>query len=430
MIAGGICKYGLSNLVFCSGIQNNFSYKQFLLFMKNDKIKIRDENKLENNLIFQQDNAACHTSKDSKYAIEILFGKDFIEWPPNSPDLSPIENVWAILKSKLEKRNIKNLDDLRVNILDIWSKFPVSLCEKLCNKFDEKLKYIEEFKGQRINREILEKIKKEKKGDQIINEDDEWVSVKRDNKFRIVFNDNIVKQLKSRFIKQINKQKKYKLELYDSENAKLKKGEKSNEKFFNKKDFNKIIVEKRNIIIDYYDKMQKEVNELSEKEFIIKYLNQENDENIKNLMSSNLNNKFGFDEVSTNISNKLEEILQDEEDEENQRIEEIINNAINEGKKRRVKKYIDNKIKINNFFPYEPKKMKRNNDFNKINEIESESKEIFHILNEITSLNENIKKYRKKNKEKGSEIGIEADLDEGEEKNEENEDDISIMKIE
>ena len=36
MIAGGVCKYGLSNLVFCSGIQNNYSYKQFLLYMKNE----------------------------------------------------------------------------------------------------------------------------------------------------------------------------------------------------------------------------------------------------------------------------------------------------------------------------------------------------------------------------------------------------------
>ena len=36
MIAGGICRYGLSNLIFYSGTQNNFSYKQFLLFMKKD----------------------------------------------------------------------------------------------------------------------------------------------------------------------------------------------------------------------------------------------------------------------------------------------------------------------------------------------------------------------------------------------------------
>ena len=93
-------------------------------------------------------------------SIEILFGKNTIDWPPNSPDLSPIENVWAILKEKLSKRNIKNLDDLRENILDVWIKFPISLCEKLCSKFNDKIKYIIDNDGKRINKEILDKIKK------------------------------------------------------------------------------------------------------------------------------------------------------------------------------------------------------------------------------------------------------------------------------
>ena len=99
--------------------------------MKKDIDKIKEENNITN-LYFQQDNAACHVSQESKAVIEVLFGKNYIEWPPNSPDLSPIENVWAILKEKLSRRDIKNFDDLRENILDIWIKFPVSLCEKLC----------------------------------------------------------------------------------------------------------------------------------------------------------------------------------------------------------------------------------------------------------------------------------------------------------
>ena len=64
MIAGGICHYGLTNLVFCSGTQNNFSYKQFLLFMKKDLDKFKEDNELKNDILFQQDNAACLTSYD------------------------------------------------------------------------------------------------------------------------------------------------------------------------------------------------------------------------------------------------------------------------------------------------------------------------------------------------------------------------------
>ena len=102
-----------------------------------DKFKI--DNELEYDILFQQDNAACHTSYESKAVNKVLFDKNCIKWPPNSSDLSPIENVWAILKEKLSKRKIRNLDDLRDNILDIWTKFLTSLCKKLCEQYDKKL---------------------------------------------------------------------------------------------------------------------------------------------------------------------------------------------------------------------------------------------------------------------------------------------------
>ena len=40
MVAGGISRYGLSNLVFCSGAMNNINYKQFLVFLKKDMEEI------------------------------------------------------------------------------------------------------------------------------------------------------------------------------------------------------------------------------------------------------------------------------------------------------------------------------------------------------------------------------------------------------
>ena len=91
IIAGGISKYGLSQFVFCSGIQNIFSYKQFLLFIKEDMDKIKKDKNLENNLLFQQDNASCHKSRESMEALEVIFGKDKIWLPANPPDI--INNI-------------------------------------------------------------------------------------------------------------------------------------------------------------------------------------------------------------------------------------------------------------------------------------------------------------------------------------------------
>ena len=130
MVAGGICKEGLSNLVFCSGKMNNFSYKQFLLFLKQDIEQLKKQYKLSKDLLFQQENASYHKSRESLEVIEVLFGENKIWWPADSPNLSPIETVW-VLKLELTKRSNKNLHELRDNVLDIWAKFPNELCSKI-----------------------------------------------------------------------------------------------------------------------------------------------------------------------------------------------------------------------------------------------------------------------------------------------------------
>ena len=72
-------------------------------------------NKFGNKSIMQQDNAPPHVSK-----LTATFFKNKIKtlkWPPHSPDLSPIENVWKMLKGVTYTSNsFKNLEELWENV--------------------------------------------------------------------------------------------------------------------------------------------------------------------------------------------------------------------------------------------------------------------------------------------------------------------------
>ncbi len=59
-----------------------------------------------------------------------------------SPDLNLIEHMWGILKQKVEKHHVSNIQQLRDVIMEEWMRMPATTCAALVNSMPWKIKAV------------------------------------------------------------------------------------------------------------------------------------------------------------------------------------------------------------------------------------------------------------------------------------------------
>jgi len=140
---GCFCQTGMGEVYVFT---ENLDSKGMVTILKTCLLKSARKHWQNKSWWFQQDNDPKHTSRlVQRYLFEL--GAQCIEWPPYSPDLNPIENLWSDLKKRVSKYHATNQLELSAAVKQAWKETSKELCEKLVKSVPNRLNLVKEYDG-------------------------------------------------------------------------------------------------------------------------------------------------------------------------------------------------------------------------------------------------------------------------------------------
>ncbi len=135
MIWAAMSSAGVGPLCFLKSTVNAAIYQEIL-----EHFMLPSADKLygDTDFIFQQDLAPAHTARGTKSWFND-HGVTVLDWPANSPDLNPIENLSGIVKRKMRDTRPNNADDLKATVKETWASIPPQQCHKLITSMPRRI---------------------------------------------------------------------------------------------------------------------------------------------------------------------------------------------------------------------------------------------------------------------------------------------------
>jgi transposase len=145
MVWGAIGKNFKSPLVIIKGTLNAEGYKMLMrVFMQ-----VANQQYGVGKWVFIQDGAPCHKAKK---AVDFLTKEIILNhfWPANSPDLNPIEKVWAMMKKWIHWDNITKEGEAIKAIAAAWKDVTMEQINELCASFPDRVDMVKAAEGKPI----------------------------------------------------------------------------------------------------------------------------------------------------------------------------------------------------------------------------------------------------------------------------------------
>ena len=149
MVWGCMCINGPG--LICK-VDGRINQSRYLDILKENIPKIISKFNLDSSsIIFQQDNAPIHRAK----LLQKWFSKQqfsLLPWPAQSPDLNPIEHLWAILKRRLNRydRPPTGLIELWDRTMEIFYSITPTDCKRLVESMPHQIQAVIAAKGRWI----------------------------------------------------------------------------------------------------------------------------------------------------------------------------------------------------------------------------------------------------------------------------------------
>jgi transposase len=147
MIWGCIMAQGTGYLCQIEGTMNKDVYQSILTTHLENSLSWYKINKKK--IIFQQDNDPKHTAKSVQQWLE---DQPFsvLSWPAQSPDLNPIEHMWALLKRRLGEFETapSGLVELWERVQDVWNKISPKDCLNVIDSMPDRIEAVLKARGR------------------------------------------------------------------------------------------------------------------------------------------------------------------------------------------------------------------------------------------------------------------------------------------
>ncbi len=144
MVWGAMSSAGVGPLCFLRSKVNNTAVYQEVL--EHFMLPAADQLYGDADFIFQQDLAPAHSAKATS-----TWFKDHdipvLNWPANSPDLNPIENLWGIVKKKMRYARPNNAEELKATIRATLALITPEQCHRLIDSMPRRIAAVIQAKG-------------------------------------------------------------------------------------------------------------------------------------------------------------------------------------------------------------------------------------------------------------------------------------------